>query len=100
MIITLVVWILFGLVVGLLAKAIHPGDEEVGFLPTVVIGVSGSFLGGLINYLLGMGKNGFEPSGFLMSIVGGVICCAIWRWYKLQNSSSGPKSFFTGKKLK
>lgn len=97
---SLLIWIVFGLIVGLIAKAIHPGDEPAGCLSTIGIGVGGSFVGGGINWLLGFGNHPFAPSGFLMSILGGVICCMVWRWYALKNSPEGPKSFFTGKRLK
>lgn len=95
---SLLILALFGFVVGAIARKIHPGDDPVGCLPTIVIGVGGSYVGGAINWLLGMGP--FGPSGFLMSILGGVVCCAAWRWYTLKNSPEGPKSFFSGKKLK
>lgn len=92
--------ILFGLIVGILSKLLHPGDDPVGCLPTIAIGVIGSFIGGFINWVLGYNSQLLQPSGFLMSIVGGVIFCMIWRWYSLKTSSSGPKSFLTGKRLK
>jgi uncharacterized membrane protein YeaQ/YmgE (transglycosylase-associated protein family) len=94
----LLMWILFGLFVGFFAKIIHPGP--IGFVSTVLVGVCGSFVGGLINYLIGMGSHPFAPSGFFMSIVGGVLCCVAWRYYNLKNSPDGPKSFFTGKNIK
>lgn len=94
---TLISWLVFGLIVGFFAKVIHPGDEPVGFLPTVMIGIAGSYVGGLIGWL--MKFENFAPAGLLMSIVGGVICCAAWRWYNLKYSSTGSKSFFNGKKL-
>ena len=101
---TLIIWGLFGLIVGLFAKGLHPGDEPVGFLPTVAFGVAGSFVGGGINWLLSVVRHQrfeeFHPSGLLMSIVGGVICCMLWRYYVLKTSPTGPKSFFTGKNLK
>jgi len=97
---SLLMLVLFGVVVGLIAKALHPGDEPVGFVATTAVGISGSFIGGLINYLLGLSKEPFALSGFMMSIVGGVICCALWRWYNLKNSPEGPKSFVSGKRLK
>lgn len=106
---TILGWIIFGLIVGLIAKAIHPGDEPVGFLQTVGIGIAGSFVGGFINYILGtfsamsiagFSNHRFSPSGFIMSVVGGVLFCIFWRWYSLKNSSSGPKSFFNGKNLR
>ena len=96
---TLLSWVLFGLIVGWVAKVIHPGDEPVGYVPTIGIGVLGSFIGGGINYLLGNGHSPIQFSGFLMSCLGGVICCAAWRYYKLKTEKSGPKSFVKGKKL-
>ena len=93
-------WILFGLIVGSLAKVIHPGDEPSGYLPTIAIGVAGSFVGGVVNWLIGMGSQPFEFSGVIMSTLGGVLCCSAWRYYKLKYQSAEPKSFFTGKTLK
>jgi uncharacterized membrane protein YeaQ/YmgE (transglycosylase-associated protein family) len=97
---TLIIWAIFGLIVGLIAKAIHPGEDPVGIFPTIGIGVAGSYIGGGINWLLDMGASPFEPSGFLMGIIGGVIACAAWRWWSLKNSPQGPRSFFSGKKLR
>lgn len=95
----LISWILFGLIVGYVAKVLHPGEEPVGYLPTIGIGVAGTFIGGTINYLLGYGASPFQVSGLAMSILGGVLCCAAWRYYKLKTEQSGPKSFLSGKKL-
>jgi len=75
-------WVIYGLIVGLLAKAIHSGDDPVGFLPTVGIGIAGSYVGGFINFLLGSGS-AFSPSGIVMGIVGGVVFCWIYRKYRL-----------------
>lgn len=95
----LLMWSIFGLIVGLIAKFVHPGDEPVGCLPTIGIGISGSFIGGGINYVLHGGNHSFHPSGFLMSIVGGIIFCMIWRYYSLKSASTGPKNFFTGRRI-
>lgn len=97
---SILIWIIFGLVVGSIAKLLHPGDEPVGCFPTVAIGVAGSFVGGAINWVIGMGAGNYAPAGLFMSIIGGVICCMLWRLYVLKTSPSGPKSFFTGKKLR
>lgn len=75
-------WLFFGLIVGLLAKALHPGEDPVGFLPTVGIGVVGSVVGGGLRWILNMGGP-FHPAGFLWSIIGGVIFCYIYRRYRL-----------------
>lgn len=76
-------WLLYGLVVGLIAKALHPGEDAVGFLPTVGIGVVGSYIGGLLNWILGGGGSVFSPSGIMMGIIGGVIFCWIYRHYRI-----------------
>lgn len=96
---TMIIWCMFGLLTGFIAKVFHPGDDPVGILPTILIGVAGSFIGGFINYAIDLGNAPYEPSGFIMSILGGVIFCAIWRFYKLKTCSSGPRNFLTGKKI-
>ena len=75
-------WLIYGLVVGLCAKSLHPGDDPVGFLPTIGIGVAGSYIGGLVNWLAGRGGP-FEASGIILSILGGVAFCWMYRKYKL-----------------
>lgn len=75
-------WIIYGLVVGLIAKSLHPGEDPVGFVPTIGIGIAGSYVGGLINFILGAGS-AFSPSGIVMGIIGGVIFCWIYRKYRL-----------------
>ena len=72
--------IIYGLIVGLIAKAIHPGDDPVGCLPTIGIGVAGAYLGGFLSWLLGRGAL-FEPSGILMGIIGAVIFLWLYRQY-------------------
>lgn len=79
---SILIWIVYGLIVGLCAKALHPGDDPVGFLPTVGIGIAGSYVGGFINWMLGKGEV-FSTSGILMGIAGGVIFCYIYRRFKL-----------------
>lgn len=79
---SILIWIVYGLIVGLIAKALHPGDDPVGFLPTVGIGIAGSYVGGLINWLLGRGEV-FSSSGLLMGVIGGVIFCYIYRRFRL-----------------
>jgi len=96
---TIVGWLIYGLLVGIIAKALHPGDDPIGFLPTVGIGVIGSYIGGLVNWLIGNGGSPFQSSGIFMGIIGGVACCWAWRYYKLKFGSDSPKSFWTGKKL-
>jgi uncharacterized membrane protein YeaQ/YmgE (transglycosylase-associated protein family) len=89
-------FLIYGLVVGMIAKLLHPGPNPVGFLPTIIIGVVGSYIGGLINFLLGRGHLG-SPSGIIMGIIGGVLGLIAWRWWTLQTAPEGPRSFWTGK---
>lgn len=72
--INLIMWITYGVIVGIIAKAIHSGSEPKGFLSTVLIGILGSFVGGFINYALGFGT-ALQPSGILMGVVGGILTC-------------------------
>lgn len=97
---SLMILVVFGLIIGSIVKIIHPGDEPVGYIPTVAIGIAGSFVGGFMNYILGFSHHFLAPSGFLMSILGGICCCIAWRWYSLKISAIEPKSFFTGKKIR
>jgi uncharacterized membrane protein YeaQ/YmgE (transglycosylase-associated protein family) len=76
-------WIIYGLVVGLLAKALHPGKEAEGLLPTIGIGIVGSYIGGAINFLLGAGGSPFSPSGIVMGVIGGVLFCWLYKKFNL-----------------
>lgn len=87
----ILMWLVYGILIGLCAKALHPGQDPVGFLPTLTIGVAGSYMGGLITYLLGYGLSPLQPSGFIFGILGGVICLTIWRWMKLRQAK---RTFF------
>ena len=71
-------WIIFGLIVGVLAKLLMPGRDPGGFIITILLGVGGSLLGGWAGTMLGMYESG-HPAGFLMSIVGAIAILAIYR---------------------
>jgi uncharacterized membrane protein YeaQ/YmgE (transglycosylase-associated protein family) len=83
-------WMIYGLVVGLIAKLIFPNkDNPTGFLATIGIGCAGSFVGGFISWVLGWGQVGYEPSGMIMGIVGGVIFCFAYAKYKDYLNTNG-----------
>ncbi len=69
-------WILFGLLVGLIARAVVPGSQKMGCLGTMLLGVAGSFLGGAIGYLL-QGGSLVQSSGWIGSVIGAIILLAI-----------------------
>jgi uncharacterized membrane protein YeaQ/YmgE (transglycosylase-associated protein family) len=71
-------WILFGLVVGVIAKLLMPGRDPGGFIVTILLGIAGALLGGFIGRAMGFyGPN--ESAGWLISILGAVILLAIYR---------------------
>ena len=67
--------VIVGFIVGLIARAILPGADHLGFLMTSLVGIGGSLVGGFIGTLINKPAPGsmFHPAGFLMSIVGAVI---------------------------
>lgn len=72
-------WILFGLIVGAVAKLVMPGRDPGGIIMTMLIGIVGALIGGWIGRALGFyGPN--QGAGFLMSVVGAIILLAIYRW--------------------
>jgi uncharacterized membrane protein YeaQ/YmgE (transglycosylase-associated protein family) len=75
---SLVFWLLFGFVVGLIARAMYPSRQWIGFLPTAGLGLLGSFAGGVLGTLIA-GGNLFRPhaAGFLGSIVGAVVVLSL-----------------------
>ena len=73
-------WILFGLVVGALAKLVMPGRDPGGIIVTVLLGIVGAVVGGFIGRALGFyGPN--QSAGFLMSIVGAILLLAVYRMF-------------------
>jgi uncharacterized membrane protein YeaQ/YmgE (transglycosylase-associated protein family) len=70
--------ILVGLVVGAIAKFLMPGRDPGGALVTILLGIAGSVVAGLIGRSVGWYAQG-EPSGFLASIVGAILLLAVYR---------------------
>ena len=71
-------WIVFGLIVGAIAKLLMPGRDPGGIIITMVLGIVGALLGGFIGRALGMyGSN--ESAGFIMALIGSVLVLAIYR---------------------
>ena len=71
-------WIVFGLIVGALAKFIMPGRDGGGILITMVLGIIGAVVGGFLGRALGF-YGPSQPAGFLMSILGAIVVLAIYR---------------------
>jgi len=80
----LISWIIYGLIVGVIAKAASSKEGlPVGWLGTLGIGVAGSYVGGIICWILGSGGSPFSPSGIFMGIIGGIVFCWLYRKYHL-----------------
>jgi uncharacterized membrane protein YeaQ/YmgE (transglycosylase-associated protein family) len=73
MIITILSWIVFGLVVGFIARAITPGSQPMSVPGTILLGVAGSFVGGLVgNLLSGNPALQLHAAGFIGSVLGAI----------------------------
>ena len=71
-------WIVFGLIVGALAKLVMPGRDPGGIIVTMLIGIAGALLGGFLGRAMGLYGPG-EAAGFLMSFLGAVILLMLYR---------------------
>ena len=71
-------WIVFGLIVGAIAKLVMPGRDAGGVLVTMVLGIAGALVGGFIGRLLGWYQPG-EPAGFIMATLGAVLLLFVYR---------------------
>ncbi len=75
-----IIWmIIIGAIVGLLARALMPGQQSMGWIGTILLGIVGSFVGGFLSTLVG--SNGsvadLHPAGFLWSLIGALIVLGV-----------------------
>jgi uncharacterized membrane protein YeaQ/YmgE (transglycosylase-associated protein family) len=72
--------VILGLIVGLIAKLIVPGKDPGGFFITILLGIAGAFLGGVIGSAVGFGSvTGFNLRSLLLALVGSVLLLLIYR---------------------
>lgn len=71
-------WIVFGLIVGLVAKLVMPGRDPGGLIVTVILGMVGALLGGFLGRMLGWYREG-DPVGFIMAVVGAIVLLVLYR---------------------
>ena len=71
-------WILFGIVIGFIAKLLMPGKDPGGFIVTMLLGIAGALVGGFIGRAMGFYGSG-QSAGWLMSILGAVLLLALYR---------------------
>lgn len=71
-------WILFGLVIGVIAKLLMPGRDPGGFIVTILLGIAGALVGGFIGRAIGFyGPN--QGAGWIVSILGAIILLVLYR---------------------
>lgn len=67
--------ILIGLIVGLVARFVKPGEDKMGIVMTTLVGIAGAFVGKLVGQLLGI-YSSYEPAGFVGAVLGAVVVLA------------------------
>jgi uncharacterized membrane protein YeaQ/YmgE (transglycosylase-associated protein family) len=82
-------WLIIGLIAGALARLIMPGRDAMGWLATMLLGIVGSVVGGLISWAIwGAETNGrgFQPAGLILSIIGAIVVLWIWRMIRSRST--------------
>ena len=84
----IIITIIIGFVVGLIARALMPGRDALGFIITTLLGIGGAFLGKFMGEAMGLYREG-EPAGFFMSLLGALVILFIYRVFV--NKTTTPK---------
>jgi uncharacterized membrane protein YeaQ/YmgE (transglycosylase-associated protein family) len=71
-------WIIFGLIIGALAKLLMPGRDPGGFIVTILLGIVGALLGGFLGRAMGFYGPG-EAAGWVMALIGAMILLLLYR---------------------
>ena len=72
-------WLIVGVVAGFIARGLVPGRDNMGFLGTMLLGLVGSVLGGLVAGALIQGDQDFEPASLIGSIIGAIVVLLVYR---------------------
>lgn len=73
-----IIWtIVLGFVIGVIAKLLHPGKDNMGFIATILLGIGGSFMAGIVGQTLGWYRAG-EGAGFIASVIFAIILLVIY----------------------
>ena len=73
--------IIVGLIVGLIARAIKPGNDSMGWIMTILLGIAGSFLASYIGVAMGWYQQG-EAAGWIASIIGAIILLFVYAFVR------------------
>lgn len=82
---SIIITIIIGFFVGLIARAVMPGKDMMGFIWTTLLGIGGAIVGKFVGQALGFYKEG-EPAGFFMSVIGAVILLLIYHLVRNKNA--------------
>ncbi len=85
----LLAFLLFGLVVGALARFIVPGREPGGWVISMLLGIGGAMLGGFFGRMIGLYRPG-QPAGFFMSLLGAVVLVALYHAFVVRRAAPRP----------
>ena len=82
-------WLIIGLIAGAIARLIMPGRDAMSWVATMLLGIVGSILGGLISWAIwgaDEAGRGFRPAGLLLSILGAIVVLWIWRMMRSRST--------------
>jgi uncharacterized membrane protein YeaQ/YmgE (transglycosylase-associated protein family) len=77
--------LIVGLVVGLIARALKPGDDSMGWIMTIVLGIAGSLIAGYVGRALGWYQPG-QPAGWIASVIGAIVLLVIWGFIRKRSA--------------
>lgn len=69
--------LIVGLVIGLIARALKPGNDSMGWIMTILLGIAGSLVAGYVGRALGWYQPG-QPAGWIASVIGAIVLLVIW----------------------
>ena len=95
-------WILLGLLAGIIAKMLLPGDDPGGFIVTTLIGVAGALLGGFVARALDIGDpidEFFDLSTWIAAILGAIALLVVWRASSAADAARSDRLFAWGQRL-
>jgi uncharacterized membrane protein YeaQ/YmgE (transglycosylase-associated protein family) len=79
-------WIFFGLIVGIIGKLLMPGRDPGGFIITTILGIVGALVGGFLGRVLGLYREG-DPVGYVMAIIGSIILLVLYRMFATRSAA-------------
>lgn len=80
---SLLIWSIYGIIVGSIAKSIVPGNENFGLFTTITLGVIGSYFGGAMLYLFNKTES-LSSSGIVMGTIGAIIAILVFKKFHKQ----------------